>query len=341
MAATIKDVARLAGVTIGTVSRAFNAYTDIKPETKARIMKAADDLDYTPNVSARNLSSKKPPNIGLIISGLLEGDSRDNGVYLILQGVFEYATSARLEVALYTTNSKEQRRSSYAQFCRNHSISGAIISGITTDDVYLTELINSRIPSVVIDVPIFGNTAGWVSIDNSAAAKEMTEYLLAKGHHSILVVEGKENTAVNIARLSGVQQAFKQASLPFTSNSVVTCDFSEEMAYQKILAYFAVKGKEKATALMCFSDIMAFGAMRAVQEAGLCIPQDVSVTGFDDLPISEYISPTLSSVRQNMRQIGFEGASMLHQMLIQDTTGFHKILPHELILRRSSGPSLE
>ena len=120
MAISIQDVAKRAGVAIGTVSRAFNDYQDIRPETKERIFLAARELGYTPNVSARNLSAKKPPNIGLIVSGLLEGNQKDNLVYLLLQGVLSYATKHRLEIALYTTDSQEQRKRSYTEFCAQH-----------------------------------------------------------------------------------------------------------------------------------------------------------------------------------------------------------------------------
>ncbi len=338
MAATIKEVAQRAKVTIGTVSRAFNGYPDIRPETKERIVKAAQELNYTPNISARNLSAKKPPNIGLIISGLLEGDSRDNSVYLILQGVFHYALSSRLEVALYTTDSKEQRSRSYTQFCKEHSLSGAILSGITTDDVYLAELIDAKIPSVAIDVPIRGKTGGWVSVDNTAATAEVTRYLLSQGHRRILVVGGKVNAAVNMARLSGVEIAFQQAGMSLTRDRVLYCDFSEEMAYQKVRAYLADHGKSHATALLCFSDIMALGAMKAIHDSGYSVPNDFSVTGFDGLAISEFTVPGLTTVSQDMRQIGYESAALLHEMMQGSTVGGHRILPHRLIERRSVRP---
>lgn len=126
---------------------------------------AARELGYTPNVSARNLSAKKPPNIGLIVSGLLEGNQKDNLVYLLLQGVLSYATKHRLEIALYTTDSQEQRKRSYTEFCAQHSISGTILSGITTDDAYFSELMDSGIPTVAVDVPIPNeNAAGYPSI---------------------------------------------------------------------------------------------------------------------------------------------------------------------------------
>ena len=338
LAATIKEVALRAGVTIGTVSRAFNGYSDIKPETKERIVNAARELNYTPNVSARSLSAKKPPNIGLIISGLLEGDSRDNGVYLILQGVFEYALSSRLEVALYTTDSKEQRSRTYTQFCKEHSLSGAILSGITTDDVYLAELIDSKIPSVAIDVPIISKTAGWVSVDNTAAAEEMASYLIARGHRRIMVVGGKMNAAVNMARMSGVQTAFEKAGIPLAEDRILPCDFSEDIAYKKIRAYLASHGKGHATAFMCFSDIMALGAMRAVRDSGYSVPDDFSITGFDGLAICEFTIPSLTTVSQNMRQIGYESVALLHEMMQGSEQSGHRILNHRLVERLSVKP---
>lgn len=335
MAATIKDVARLAGVTIGTVSRAFNGYSDIRPETKERIVKAAGDLNYAPNISARNLSAKQPPNIGLIISGLLEGDSRDNSVYLILQGVFQYALSNRLEVALYTTDSKEQHSRSYTHFCQEHSISGAILSGITTNDVYLSELMDADIPSVAIDVPIEGKASGWVSVDNAAAAREMAEYLISQGHRELLIVEGKANAAVNLTRMNGVRAAFEAAGIPLTPERVLSCDFSEDVAYQKVRQYVAKNGTTQATAMMCFSDIMALGAMRAVHDEGFSVPGDFSIAGFDGLAISEFTVPTLTTISQDMRQIGYESAKLLHEMMQGTAIGGHRLLPHRLIPRQS------
>jgi LacI family transcriptional regulator len=335
LAATIKDVALRAGVTIGTVSRAFNDYMDIKLETKERIIQAARDLNYTPNVSARSLSAKKPPNIGLIISGLLDGDIRDNSVYLILQGVFKYALSNQLVVALYTTDSKEQRSHTFTQFCKEHSLSGAILSGITTDDVYLTDLIDSQIPSVAIDVPISSGTSAWVSIDNTAATAEMAQYLIKNGHKNIIIVGGKENTAVNTARLTGVRKAFNQAGIPFSEDSIISCDFNEDIAYQKVRAYLDVCDRTDVTAFLCFSDIMAIGVMRAVQDSGYSVPDDFSVTGFDDLAVCNFITPSLTTISQDMRQIGYECASLVHDIIQGNAVSSHHLLPHRLIERNS------
>lgn len=332
MAATIQDVAKKAGVAIGTVSRAFNDYPDIRPETKERIVQAARELGYTPNVSARNLSAKKPPNIGLIISGLLDGNNKDNLVYLVLQGALRYATTHGLEIAMYATDSVEQQRQSYTEFCTQHSISGTILSGITTDDAYFNELMDSGIPTVALDVPIFGENAGWVSVDNRAAAREAVEYLLASGHREMMVVCGKRNAVVNSERMQGVMDAFGEAHMTALEGDCLYCDFSEETAYEKVAARLRAR-RRAPDAIFCFSDVMALGVMRALREAGLRIPEDVSVVGFDGLPLCELTVPPLTSVFQDMRSMGYEAVALLHGIMEHRCQGGHRILPHRLVER--------
>ncbi|MDR1530822.1 MAG: LacI family transcriptional regulator [Clostridiales bacterium] len=335
MPASIRDVARYAGVTIGTVSRAFNGYDDIRSETKERILKIAEELGYVPNVSARSLSAKKPPNIALIISGLLDVDQKDNIIYLLLQGVFSYTLANRLEIAVYATDSAEQHRKSYTQFCKEHSISGTILSGITTDDAYLSELLDTRVPCVAVDVSLKGRCLGWVSIDNILAAKQMVNHLFKLGHQNIMIVGGKKNAAVNLERMAGVCEAFARQGLQKPKH-IIYADFAEQLAYKEIRAYLAAAPEQDlCTAFCCFSDIMALGVMAAVKDAGYRVPEDFSVTGFDGLAITEYISPSLSTVVQDMRRIGYEAAKMLHQIM-NGEEGAHKIIPHHLAVRGSS-----
>lgn len=335
MAVTIKDVARQANVTIGTVSRALNGYKDIKPETKENILQIAHSMGYTPNVSARNLSSKTTSSIGLIVSGLLEGNRKDNSVFEILQGVYRYALGNGLEVVLYTTDSAGQRSKSYAKFCEEHNLAGAILGGVTTDDAYFTELRYTNIPCVVVDTPVEGDAVGWLSIDNIQASEEIADYLLQKGHRRIVVVSGKKNAAVNLERTVGAFAAMKKAGLTLTGEDVLYCNFSEEQAYEKVMEYLEENGKGKCTAFLCFSDLMALGAMRAVRDSGFCIPEDFSVTGFDNLPITEYFMPPLTTVSQDREQMGYSGAMLLHGMIQGKTSGGHRMLPYRLVERGS------
>ena len=336
MASTIKEVAKLAGVSIGTVSRAFNGYSDIRPQTRLRIEAAARELGYVPNISARNLSSKQPPNIGLIVSGLLEGNRKDAGSYLLLQGVFGYASEHGLQVALYLTDAVEQRKRSFLQFCAQHSLSGAIVSGITKDDVYLQELANSSIPSVGIDFEISGDSSGWVSVDNRLAARQMAEYLFGLGHEEIVIIAGKRNAMVNEERLLGVREAYEAAGRRLSQRRVVYADFSEEKAREKTRDLLALPSGHKITAWLCFSDLMAIGVIDALKIAGVQVPGEATVTGFDDLPIAQFVAPPLTTVFQDMRLLGYEGAALLHRMMRFEQKGGHQLVSHKLIRRGSS-----
>lgn len=337
MGVRISDVAQKAGVAIGTVSRAFNGYQDIRPETRERIFLAAQELGYTPNISARNLSSKKPPNIGLIFSGLLESNTKDNLVYLQLQGMLRYATAHNLEVALYATDSAEQAEHSYAEFCAQHSISGTILSGITTDDAYFSELMNSGIPTVALDIPLEGENVGWVSVDNRAGAAEAVRFFYDMNRRDLLLVCGKRNTTVNTFRLQGVDDALQALGLAVSPADRLYCDFDEEVAYRKVLRRLNERGKAP-DGVFCFSDVMAFGAMRALREKGLRIPEEVSVIGFDGAPLCELTVPSLSTVSQDMRGMGYEAVALLHDIMERRSTGGHRVLPHSLEIRESVCP---
>lgn len=336
MAGSIRDVAKSAGVSIGTVSRAFNGYTDIKPETKKKIFEEAKRLDYSPNLSARNLSSKNKKNIALILSGLLENNPKENLILSLMQGVYAYACAKGLEVAIYGMDSAHQKQLSYRKFCMNHSIAGVILSGVTTDDVYFNELLETtEIPCVAIDVEIPGKRVGWVSIDNVKAAKEIAQLLISNGHDNILVISGKKNAFVTVERMVGVYSAMKEAGGHLTNDSVLYCNFSEETAYEKVREYLKENGTSRHTAFLCFSDIMALGVMRAVNECGYRIPEDFSITGFDGIPISEYTSPPLTTIVQNMKEIGYAGARLLHEKMEKREEREHDTLPYKIVERES------
>ena len=329
---TIRDVAKRAGVTIGTVSRVFNRYPKLLPETVEKVERAARELRYIPNANARSLSSKRPPNLCLIASGLLGGDDRDAMTGICLKGILEYTTSNGLEMSLYCTDSQTQTQMSFTDYCRRHAVSCAIVTGIKTDDPYFVELVTSGIPVVGIDLPIEGEHAGWVSVDNAAASREAVEILFSHGMKKLLIVAGKSNAAVNTERLRGVHAAFERAGLPLPP--VVHADFDEEKAYRTALERFA--GGERPDAVFCFSDLMALGVMRAAREAGLRVPEDLSVMGFDGMPFCAMTQPTLSTVRQDMRALGFEAAHLAHDLMRgRNIREFHRFVPYRPEMRGS------
>lgn len=311
---TIRDVAKEAKVSIGTVSRAFNGYQDINEETKSNIFEIAGKLGYAPNVNARSLSSKVSNNMGLIVSGFLENDRRDGFVLMLLQGIYKYAFEHSVEVALYTTDSEQQKKKSYEQFCSEHSIFGAVLSGVATNDPYFNRLVENGMPCVLIDVYTNGTGLGCVSVDNVKASQEMAQYLIDNNHREIVIVQGKKQAEVNGYRIAGIYEAFKRSSMELKREQILTCDFSESVTYKQITEYLKENGKKKATAFMCLSDIMALGAMRAIQDMGYSVPDDFSVTGFDGIAISDYTTPRLTTIEQDIEGMGYRAAELLQEL---------------------------
>lgn len=334
MPVTIQDVAHKAGVTIGTVSRAFNNYPDIKPSTKTRILKTAKLLGYHPNVSARNLSGKNPANIGLIISGMLYGDPCDTHTFQMLRGILAYTMENNLETSIYATDSVRQGKQSYTDFCEQHTISGALLCGIRTDDAYFLELMQSGTPTVAVDFPVEAKNGGWVSIDNRAAATAAVSTLLESGHQRLVVMTGMESADVSQVRLRGVWDACRNAHYNLNPAAVLEGQFSEKTAHRAMREYLA--GTDVLPdAVFCFSDLMALGVLKALAEGGLRVPDDVSLIGFDGLAIGTVCTPTLSTVEQDMTRIGREAVSMLHGLMTGNCEGGHRLLPYRLALRES------
>ncbi len=332
---TIRDVAREAGVSIGTVSRAFNGYQDINCETKAKVFEVASRLGYAPNISAKSLSSKVSSNMGVIVSGFLESDRRSDFVLSLLKGTYRYAFESQLEVALYTMDAEQQKSKSYEQFCREHSIFGAVLSGIATSDTYYRQFTGGRFPCVLIDVYIKGMGLGCVSIDNVRAAEEMMEYLLRANHKKIVIMQGKREAEVNNYRIAGIFSALQKRGVELDRNMILDGEFRESVAYELAKKYIQEHGRDGATAFMCLSDVMALGVMKAINDLGYSVPEDFSVTGFDGIPITEYTTPSLTTIEQEMEEIGYYAAETLCELAKYPQQCKNVYVPYRFVERNS------
>ncbi|WP_211653251.1 LacI family DNA-binding transcriptional regulator [Planococcus alpniumensis] len=331
---TIKDVAKKANVSVSVVSKSFNNYKDVKEETRQRVLAVAQELNYSPNINAKNLSSKKQMTFGLISSGVLNDNEKDNNAFDIFKGVYQAISESHFELSIYLIDSQQQKMQSYVQYCRERNIGGAILQGIRTDDQYYKELIDTSLPCVVLDIMNDTSNAliGTVSIDNAAASEKITKYILEKNHRDICLITGTAETYVNEERMRGVEQALSEYGMCLGDVDIVDGGFSEDKAYELAAAYLQ---RHRPTAFLCFSDLMAIGVMKAIKEAGLQIPQDVSVTGFDDLVISSYTHPELTTIRQDFVEIGRTAAQLLQDIKEHKNKQQHVWVKHQLIERKS------
>lgn len=332
--ATIKDIAKSAGVSVTTVSRALNGYSDVSERTRTKIQQIADELSYSPNALARSLVMKQTKTIGLLVSGISREGAKDNIVFEVLTGINEFCGEVDYDIVLFNTSSSKQKQKTYTQLCRERRVDGVIIQGIKNDDPYLLEVVESDIPCVLVDIPIEGDTVGYVTTDNKKGAMEAVQHLADLGHQQIAMVNGHDRAIVSKARLEGYKFGLEENDITFDPELVVNGGFSEELAEEA--ATKLLTSRPDLTAIFCASDLMAMGVMRAAKKLNRTIPNDLSIVGFDNIILSGYVTPALTTVSQDMFQMGYSSAELLIDFLEGRNPSKHKLIPYELIKREST-----
>ncbi|WP_026688864.1 LacI family DNA-binding transcriptional regulator [Alteribacter aurantiacus] len=334
--ATIKDIAKAAGVSVTTVSRALNDYSDVNEKTKARIKDIATQLNYSPNALARSLVMSKSHTIGLLVSELNRSGAKDMFTYEVMCGINDAASDQNYDLILFSTNPIKQEQKSYSQLCRERQVEGVIMQGIKTDDPYLEEVIESNIPCVLVDVELEGDNVGYVSTDNVFGAQMAIKHLINLGHENIAMVNGHNQARVSQRRFEGYERALKEAGIPMQEHYVVEGDFLEPKA--ETVATKLLTEHPEITAIFCASDLMALGVLRAAERVGKKVPEDLSIVGYDDIMLAQYAHPPLTTVAQDKYQIGYESSRLLTAMLQQETKKRKVILDNQLIVRGSTAP---
>lgn len=331
---TIKDIAKAAGVSVTTVSRALNGYSDVSEKTRQKIMNLAKELNYSPNTLARGLVMNKSKTIGLLVSGLNRESEKDQITFSVLSGINECASELDYDLVLFNTNSSKQREKTYTQLCRERRVDGAIIQGIKTDDPYLEDVVNSDIPCVLIDYPIESENVGHVTTDNKLGAKKAVKHLIELGHHKIAMVNGHSKAFVSKMRLEGYIEALQEAGIEYKKEWVVNGMFEEETGKEE--AKKLLQNYPEITAIFSASDLMALGILEGAREIGRTVPNDLSLVGYDDILLAGYSNPPLTTISQNIFQLGYQAANLLIKML-EGTLEPHVItLGTKLVERQST-----
>ncbi|WP_056989006.1 LacI family DNA-binding transcriptional regulator [Lacticaseibacillus camelliae] len=336
MVAKIYDVAKAAGVSVGTVSRVFNGYTDISRATKKRVLKVAKELGYTPNVAARTLSSKSLKTIAFIMNDLV--GSRYDGVSMqTIMGVYHYAETHEMQFVLYPTTTQQQRAKTFAQFCEERNINGAVVQGLHVDDPYVAQIAEAALPVVTIDLAIPGPRTGAVSIDNTAAEKAVTQLLLNRGRRHLLMVNGRQNAQVSVVREAGFKAALAGAGMTADTRRILYADYDMKLAGEQVAA--ALTADPAIDGIVCASDAMALGALNVLKARQLRVPADVALAGFDNTALAEFVDPALTTVEQHMDIMGYNAAELVNKLLQRDMpTAQRQIFsPYEVIERASTG----
>ncbi|MCC5800980.1 LacI family DNA-binding transcriptional regulator [Rossellomorea vietnamensis] len=336
---TIKDIARVAGVSVTTVSRALNGYSDVNEDTRKKIAQVAKELNYSPNSIARSLVMKKSKTIGLLVSGFTKESVKDNFIVEVLAGINDFVSGSDYDLVLFNTNSSKQREKTYTQLCKERRVDGVIIQGIRTDDPYLHEVVESDIPCVLIDIPLESPNVSHVTTDNVLGAEKAVRHLIDHGHRNIGMINGHEFAFVSQQRLEGYHAALHQAHIESKPDYIVNGAFTEESG--RAAAHGLLSSNPEITAIFCSSDLMAIGAMSAAKALGIKIPEDLSIVGYDDILLASYVSPKLTTIQQNKFQLGYEAAKLLWDLLTNQSETHRVVLETKLIERESTNFIIE
>lgn len=332
---TIYDIAKKSGFSVTTVSKALNDYKDVSPKTKEKILTIAEELGFRPNSVARSLTMKKSWIIGVFFTDHVNSGFKHPFFVDVIES-FKKVVGKKGYDLLFFANQMGEKDISYVDHCKDRNVDGVIILGLDRKDPFLPELIHSGIPCVSVDLDIVGKNAGYICSDNSKGAEVAVKHLYELGHKNIAHISGRMETLAGQQRYIGFQKALEKLKIPFRKDYVVDGDYTTEGGYRAMKQLIELP--DPPTAVFCAGDLMAIGAMKLLRDKGLSVPSDVSIIGFDDIDLAEFVTPPLTTIRQNKQELGRKAADALLS-LIEESQAFSPIItvPVELVIRGSCG----
>ena len=334
MNVTIKDVARLAKVSVATVSRVINTSAPVRDDTRARVLKVARDLRFAPNSAARTLSSRQASALGVILPDLY-GEFFSE----LLRGI-DLEAQRSGHALLVSSSHHDAHGVSVAVRAMRGRVDGLLVMAPELSPAALTSAIPDSMPTVILNAPPTSGAAASVMVDNMGGTRAVVHHLVKLGHRDVAFICGPRGNSDAAARLRGFRAAMRSAGLPVSQERVLPGDFTEEGGWKAVRELMA-RASARPTALVAANDAMAVGALLALHEANVGIPHDISVVGFDDIPIARYVTPSLTTVHVAIDVLGARAASLLFRALADPASrvGTHReVIPAELIVRHSCGP---
>ena len=326
---TIYDVARESGVSYSTVSRVLNGFEFVKDTTREKVLETAERLGYVANLQARSLAGGKSNVIGLLVPKI------DNSyITEIVAGIDDELSAANLNLILYTTHRHIGKEQQNVKSIMGSMMDGLLLVVPLAAGSYLQALRKLHFPYVLIDQHDYTGESSEVLATNHQGAYEATEYLIGLGHRRIAFITGLMELYSTHDRLAGYKAALKDHGVPFDPQYVVQGDFWKQEAYHATNRLLALD--ERPTAIFAANDLTAIGAMNALRDHNLSVPEDMSIVGFDDIAQAAYTNPRLTTVRQPLEQMGRSGVSLLLQQLQDsDRPPQQVVLPTEFVVRDS------
>jgi DNA-binding LacI/PurR family transcriptional regulator len=329
--ATIKDIARQLNISISTVSRAMRNAPDVNVDTKNAVMALSEELNYQPNRLALGLKQKQTHNIGVIVPNL------DYVLSTMVKGIDEVALEAGYTVMVCQSNESFGREIVNTRRLLDSLVDGFIISVSSETKVFdhFKKIQEKEMPMVVFDRITPHLKAPSVRIDNTDGGFQATEHLIEQGYKRIAILAGPKNLGISNSRLEGYLNALNKYKIKPDNDLIIHCDFNQDYAYvatQELLA-----SKKRPDAIFTISDRMAIGAMLAIKDKGLRMPQDIGLVGFNNEPITNLVTPRISSVDQPAFELGKIAAKLfIERVHNHDMSHIEEVLKPKLCIRESS-----
>jgi LacI family transcriptional regulator len=331
---TLEDIGTLAGVSRATVSRVINNYPYITAEVRERVQKVINETGYEPNKFARSLASNRSGMIGLVIPHVTD-TIMTNPYFLHLINSITSATNQNdLTLALFLFHSMDEEDRIAKSIFNTSLVDGVIITADRREDSFVNQLVEHGVPLVFVGKPEPGVNVPYVNVDNEYGGYLATEYLINRGCRRIAAIIVRYNTAGE-DRHTGYCKALEAHGIPYDECLVGEADFSHESGFAAMKTLLAANNKPDA--VFTSSDQMAVGAQRAISEAGLRIPEDIALVGFDDLPLAALAEPPLTTIRQPIEALGPAAIELLQQAITFPPDSLESIvLPVELVVRSTT-----
>ena len=338
MAVSIKDIARLAGVSHSTVSRALRNSPLIPARTAQRIQQIAREKGYSASAVARSLVTRKTETIGVVVTSIADPFNGE-----VMEGIEEAANQNGYSVILATSQADPDREMAVVRSFRERRVDGILVASSRVGSLYLPILGEMEIPIVLLNNQSPGTFAHAVTIDNVDGAFKATNHLIELGHARVAYIGDRFGLQSDVDRLKGYRKALRRAGLPLSQDLVAAGDGKTaggRAAAAKLLDP-AIAAAQRPTAVFCYNDMSALGVMQEAEAAGLRIPEDLSLVGFDDLFFAAQLRPPLTTVRQPKKEIGRCAITQLLSLLRSEEGGSTTLLKGDLIVRESTAKRSE
>lgn len=329
---TIRDVARLAGVSPITVSRVINKANYISEETRLRVEAAIEQLHYIPNSLSRSLRFNKTNMVALLVS-----DITNPFWTTVTRGVEDACSENKLHIILCNTDEKQEKLEEYITLLLQKQTDGFIVVPTGESVELLRSIQKQNVPLVVLDRLMPELQADTVRCNSEEGAYDLTRYLIGLGHRRIAMLSGSYMISTGHDRIEGYKRALHEAGIAIDESLIHSGAFKAESGYQG--AMHVMQNSAPPTALFAGNNFIALGVVKALEEMGLRIPQDVSVVSFDDLPV--LFKPFLTVVAQAPYELGYQAAQLLFERIAhpdEEIAPREVLLPLQMLIRESCAP---